>query len=49
LSNKELNGQIDKEPNWNFCKYLVDSEGQLMYYFGASVEPFSSQITDILD
>ena len=23
LSNKELNGQIDKEPNWNFCKYLI--------------------------
>ena len=49
LSNKELNGQIDKEPNWNFCKYLVDSEGKLMYYFGASIEPLSSQITDILD
>ena len=49
LSNKELNGQIDKEPSWNFCKYLVDSEGKLMYYFGSNVEPLSSQITVILD
>jgi|TARA_B100000959_G_scaffold267992_1_gene312171 glutathione peroxidase len=49
LSNKELNGRIDKEPSWNFCKYLVDSEGKLLYYFGSSVEPLSSQITAILD
>ena len=49
LSNKELNGQIDKEPSWNFCKYLVNSEGKLMYYFDSSVKPLSSQITVILD
>ena len=49
LSNKELNGQIDKEPSWNFCKYLVDSKGKLMSYFGSKVEPLSSQITAILD
>ena len=49
LSNKELNGQIDKEPSWNFCKYLVDSEGKLMYYFGSNVEPLSLQITAIFD
>jgi len=49
LSNKELNGQIDKEPSWNFFKYLIDSEGKLMYYFDSSVEPLSSQITVIFD
>ena len=49
LSNKELNGQIDKEPSWNFCKYIVDSKGKLMYYFDSSVEPLSAQITAILD
>ena len=49
LSNKELNGYIDKEPSWNFCKYLVDSKGKLLCYFGSSVEPLSSQITTILD
>ena len=49
LSNKELNGQIDNEPSWNFCKYLVDAKGKIMYYFDSSVEPLSSQITVILD
>ena len=49
LSNKKLNGQIAKEPSWNFCKYIVDPEGKLLYYFGPSVEPLSSNITAIFD
>ena len=49
LSNKELNGIIDKEPSWNFCKYLIDTEGKLMYFFGPRVEPLSTQITNVLD
>ena len=49
LSNKKLNGQIAKEPSWNFCKYIVDPEGKLLYYFGPSVEPLSSYITAIFD
>ena len=49
LSNKELNGKIDEEPSWNFCKYLVNTEGKLMYYFDSKVEPLSSKITVILD
>ena len=49
LSNKELNGHINKEPSWNFCKYLVDSKGNIMYYFDSSVEPLSSYITAIFD
>ena len=49
LSNKKLNGKIAKEPSWNFCKYIVDPEGKLLYYFGPSVEPLSSYITDIFD
>ena len=49
LSNKKLNGQIAKEPSWNFCKYIVDPEGKLLHYFGPSVEPLSSYITAIFD
>ena len=49
LSNKKLNGKIAKEPSWNFCKYIVDPEGKLLYYFGPSVEPLSLYITAIFD
>ena len=49
LSNKKLNGNIAKEPSWNFCKYIIDPEGKLLYYFGPSIEPLSSDITAIFD
>ena len=26
LSTKELNGLNDKEPTWNFCKYVVNEK-----------------------
>jgi len=30
LSSKEENGWNDQEPNWNFCKYLVNENGELV-------------------
>ncbi len=44
LSTKELNGWNDKEPTWNFCKYVVNEKGELTNFFGGKVlvtdEPF---------
>lgn len=39
LSDKSLNGWNDKEPTWNFCKYVVNEEGQLTHFFGSKVLP----------
>lgn len=39
LSDKSLNGWNDKEPTWNFCKYVVNEEGQLTHFFGDKVLP----------
>lgn len=39
LSNKELNGWNDKEPTWNFCKYVINEKGELTNYFGSKVLP----------
>jgi glutathione peroxidase len=44
LSDKRLNGWNDQEPTWNFSKYLVNEEGQLLNYFGAAVSPSGSEI-----
>ena len=33
LTNKELNGWNDKPPKWNFCKYLVSDDGELLNFF----------------
>jgi len=44
LSKKEENGLIDQEPNWNFCKYLVSGQGQLLGFFPSATNPFNEGI-----
>jgi glutathione peroxidase len=39
LTNKDQNGWNDKQPSWNFSKYLINEEGVLTNYFGPSIEP----------
>ncbi|GAB3562307.1 hypothetical protein GCM10027578_04470 [Spirosoma luteolum] len=39
LSTKSLNGWNDKAPSWNFCKYVVNEEGQLTNFFASAVKP----------
>lgn len=44
LTDEDLNGWNSQEPNWNFCKYLVDEEGNLKKFFEASISPLSDEI-----
>lgn len=39
LSDPALNGWNDRAPIWNFTKYLINEEGQLMHVFGPSIDP----------
>lgn len=39
LSTKELNGWNEKEPTWNFCKYVVNENGELTHFFASKVLP----------
>jgi len=39
LTCKNLNGWNDKQPGWNFSKYLVDEVGTLTHYFEPAVSP----------
>ena len=49
LSSKELNGWNDKSPSWNFCKYLVNENGELVKFYAQGVNPMSDEIiTEIL-
>ncbi len=49
LSNKKLNGWNDQGPTWNFSKYLIDAEGNLMGFWGPSIEPQSKDILDLIN
>lgn len=44
LSSKEKNGWNDKQPSWNFTKYLVNEEGILTHYFEPAVSPVSEEV-----
>ncbi len=44
LSTKELNGWNDEKPDWNFAKYLINENGELIKFFPASLSPMSEEI-----
>lgn len=49
LSDKTLNGWNDKAPSWNFCKYLISEKGELLHFYGSSVDPLSKEITNAIE
>jgi glutathione peroxidase len=44
LTNKEKNGWNEKQPEWNFSKYLVNEFGVLTHYFGPGISPVSRDV-----
>jgi glutathione peroxidase len=44
LSDKSRNGVTDEVPSWNFCKYLLDEQGQLVAFFPSKVQPMDDAI-----
>jgi glutathione peroxidase len=44
LCNASKNGWNNDEPTWNFCKYLVDEDGELQNIFSSSVSPLGDEI-----
>ena len=45
LIKKQLNGKKSSSVKWNFQKYLVDENGQLIDYYFSTTAPLSSKIT----
>ncbi|MEO8962355.1 MAG: glutathione peroxidase [Ginsengibacter sp.] len=44
LTNKDKNGWNDLEPRWNFYKYLIDENGNLLNVFSPAVSPLDIKI-----
>lgn len=49
LTRKDLNGVTSSSVKWNFQKYLIDENGQLLDYFYSLTKPKSSKITKYLN
>lgn len=45
LTNKEQNGKMNTAVRWNFQKYLVDPQGNLIDVFYSTTSPTSKKIT----
>jgi len=44
LTDSTKNGWNNKQPSWNFAKYLVNENGVLTNYFGSAVSPDSKEV-----
>ena len=49
LTDSNLNGWNNEEPSWNFCKYILNEEGELIKYFPSKVSPLDQEILDIIN
>lgn len=49
LSEAAKNGWNDKQPTWNFSKYLVNEKGILTHYFDPSVSPVSEEVKNAIN
>lgn len=45
LTHADQNGWNNTPPNWNFCKYLVGENGELLKFYSSSVSPLSEEVT----
>ncbi len=36
-------------PSWNFCKYLINTDGKVLKFFPSKVKPDDKELTDAID
>lgn len=44
LGNKNLNGHVNSKPRWNFHKYLISKDGEVINYFYSFTKPLSIRL-----
>ena len=49
LANKKLNGVLNSAPRWNFHKYLINRQGQVVDYFFPFTHPTSNRVCKAIE
>jgi glutathione peroxidase len=49
LTDENKNGWNSKAPTWNFCKYLIDENGNLTHFFEAAISPMDKTILQAIE
>ncbi|MBN8834198.1 MAG: hypothetical protein ABS68_02255 [Niastella sp. SCN 39-18] len=48
LTDVSKNGWNDAAPTWNFCKYVINEEGNLTHFFESGIEPLGKEMADAI-
>ncbi|MBM3937169.1 MAG: glutathione peroxidase [Sphingomonadales bacterium] len=48
LCNKSENGALDATVSWNFNKFLINEQGQLIAYYPSGIKPLGPEITQAI-
>ena len=48
LSDPKQNGWNSSLPSWNFCKYVINEEGQLTHFLRSGVSPTGKEMSQII-
>lgn len=48
LTQKSLNGKGDYKISWNFNKFMVDENGDLLAHFESGVKPFDTELLNLI-
>lgn len=49
LSDKKQNGKVSTSPKWNFHKYLVDKDGQVIDHFYTFTDPNAGRVKKAIE
>ena len=49
LSDPKQNGWNSSLPSWNFCKYVINEDGQLTHFLRSGVDPTGNEMLEIID
>ena len=49
LCHKSENGVIDSSVDWNFQKYLIGKNGELLHVLNSNISPFDNRIISVLE
>ena len=49
LTEKRYNGYADSKVKWNFQKYLIDENGQLVHIFYSNTKPDSKEVIEAIE
>ena len=48
LSDDSYNGWCHQQPTWNFCKYIINEQGNLTHFFSQNISPLSNQFIEAI-